>query len=148
MKLGLTALALGLAVPLTAAQPQKSNSRVIVEDGKEMTVTGCIQRNHEGAYMLTNAAGKDGVVGSYILAVSDGEDDLDDLEKHVGHRVEVAGKAADRGKGRIKVETKSEMPRPGGGKAKSESKSELQGDLAGLPYLGIKSFRMLASVCP
>ena len=93
--------------------------------------------------VLTNtvkAAGKDGATGSYILASLKGDDDeFDDLKDHVGHRVEVKGKAADKGDGRIKVETDS---------GKTETKSEMKGDLSGLPFLGVKSMRMIASVCP
>jgi hypothetical protein len=142
MKLGICGalLALALATTLGAAQ-HKSKTRIIVEDGKEMTLTGCIQRNPEGGYTLTNAAGKDGIVGSYILALLDDDDDdeLDDLKDHVGHRMEITGKAADRGEGKIRVKTDS---------GKTESKSELKGDLSGLPFLGVKSSRMIASVCP
>ena len=135
---GLTAVA--LAATMAAAQ-DKSKTRVIVEDGKEMTVTGCVQRNPDGGYTLINAAGKDGIVGSYILARLDDDDDdeLDDLKDHVGHRVEIKGKAADRGEGKIRVKTDS---------GKTESQSEVKGDLSGLPFLGVKSSRMIASVCP
>jgi hypothetical protein len=121
---------------------------VVVEDGESITVTGCLQRNADGSLTLTHSAGKDGSVGSYILAARTGEDDLDDLAKHLGHRIEVSGKAADRGNGRIKVETKNEIEGADGRKARTESKSEVKGDLGGLPYLGVKSFRMLATVCP
>lgn len=142
MKLGCVVVAsLVLAGGLVSAQDDRPKTRVIVEDGKEMTLTGCVQRNPDGALTLTNAAGKDGDVRSYILAMleRDEEDELDDLKDHVGHRVEIKGKAADRGAGRIRVKTES---------GKTETKSEVKGDLAGLPFLGVKSARMIASVCP
>jgi hypothetical protein len=150
MKLSSIAIGLLLAGSVVAAQSadKKSSTYIVVEDGEEMTLTGCVQRTAEGGFSLTNAAGKKGSVGTYMLAATDDEDDLDDLDKHLGHRVEVVGKAADKGKGRIKVHTKSEMKKAEGGNAKSETKSEVKGDLAGLPFLGIKSFRMVASVCP
>ena len=144
MKLGIFAAAAISAALVSAASAAQENdkpkSRVIVEDGKEMTITGCVGRNPDGGYTLTNAAGKDGATGSYILASLKGDDDeFDDLKDHVGHRVEVKGKAADKGDGRIKVETDS---------GKTETKSEMKGDLSGLPFLGVKSMRMIASVCP
>jgi len=151
MKLGFLFAAALLTGGFADAQDgNKSKTRIIVEDGKLITVTGCVQRSAEGGYTLTNVAGKDGVVGSYILALVDDDDDdeLEDLEKHVGHRVEISGKAADRGDGRIKVETENEVKKADGGKAKTESKTEVKGDLIGLPFLGIKSSRMVASVCP
>jgi hypothetical protein len=122
-----------------AQNTDKPKSRVIVEDGKEMTITGCVGRNPDGGYTLTNAAGKDGVAGSYILARLKDDDGFDDLKDHVGHRVEITGKAADKGDGRIRVETDS---------GKTETKSEMKGDLSGMPFLGVKSSRMIASVCP
>jgi hypothetical protein len=147
MKLGVFFATSLLACGLAAAQDTKT--RVIVEDGKEMTVTGCVQRNADGGLTLTSVAGKDGVVGSYILAmVSDDDDALDDLKDHVGHRVEIKGKAADRGDGRIRVKTESEVRKADGGKGKTETKAEVKGDLNGLPFLGVKSARMIASVCP
>jgi hypothetical protein len=115
-------------------------TKVIVEDGKEMTVTGCVERGAAGGYTLTHAAGKDGVVGSYMLARLGGADnELDKFKDHVGHRMEVKGKAADKGDGRLRIETENK---------RTESKSEVKGDLDGLPFLGVKSARMLASVCP
>ena len=144
MRLCYTALALVLASGIAIAQDvdQKSKTKVMVDEGKSTTVTGCIERNADGGFMLTNVAGKDGARGSYLLAASD-DNDLDDIHKHVGERVEITGKAADQGKGKLKVETKAE-----GTSGKTESKSEVSGDLKGLPYLGVKSFRVLASVCP
>ncbi len=145
MKLGIfAAVAISTALVstsgITAQSNDKPKTRLIVEDGKELTVTGCVGRNPDGGYTLTSAAGKDGATGSYILArLKDDDDEFEDLKDHVGHRVEIKGKAADKGDGRIKVETDS---------GKTETKSEMKGDLSGLPFLGIKSFRMLASVCP
>jgi hypothetical protein len=109
-----------------------------------------VKRNPDGGLTLTNVAGKDGKVGSYILAMADRDDDdkLDKLDDHVGHRVEISGTAADQGDGRLRVTTQSESPKAGGGKAKTQVKSEVTGDLEGLPFLGVKSSRMIASVCP
>jgi hypothetical protein len=141
MRIGLSAVGLVLAGGLALSAQDAPKTKVIVEDGKEMTVTGCVARDAEGGYTLTHAAGKDGVVGSYILArLENGEDDqLDKLKDHLGHRVEVKGKAADRGDGKLRIETENK---------RTESRSEVKGDLQGLPFLGVKSSRMLASVCP
>jgi hypothetical protein len=142
-----TIAALGLAAGAAAAQDVESKSRtkITVEEGKDVRVTGCVTRSPEGAFILSNAAGKDGVLGTYTLVPKD--DDDDDLEELVGHRVEVEGKAADKGTGRVKIETKSEVERGGGDTRKRESETEIEGDLQGLPFLGIKSIRSLSSVC-
>jgi hypothetical protein len=137
-------IAVMLACAVAAAQESdpKLKSKVKVEDGKTLTVTGCVERGSDRQYVLTNVAGKDGALGSYILAATD-DNDLEDISKHVGHRVEVTGMAADQGKGKIKVETKVE-----GTTGKTENKSEVKGDLNGLPFMGVKTLRMIASVCP
>ena len=140
MRIGFCVAAAVLAGGLALSAQDAPKTKVIVEDGKEMTVTGCVGRGADGGYTLTHAAGKDGVVGSYILARLGGEDnELDKLKDHVGHRMEVKGKAADKGDGRLRIETENK---------RTESKSEVKGDLEGLPFLGVKSARMLESVCP
>jgi hypothetical protein len=144
-KLGYAFVAMLAAGAMTAAQDleRKTQTKISVEDGKTITVTGCVHRNSDGGFTLTNVAGKDGALGSYLLA-----NDEDDLDKHVGHRVEITGKAADLGKAKVTVRTKNETKVGDGDKSKTESKSELKGDLPELPYLGVKSMRMIASVCP
>ncbi len=144
MKLGHIAIAVMLSAGLAAAQDiDKAKTKVKVDDGKDVKVTGCVERAPEGGFMLTNVASKDGALGSYLLAKAGGHDAFDDLGKHVGHRVEIEGKAADKGKGKVTVESQAE-----GTSGKTEAKSELKGDLKGLPFLGVKSIRMIASVCP
>jgi hypothetical protein len=144
-KLGCSLIAVLAACTLGAAQDleKKTQTKVSVQDGREITATGCLERNADGGYMLTNAANKDGALGSYLLASDDG-----DLKDYVGHRVEIKGKAADQGEGRIKVETKNESRVGDGDKSKTTSKAEVKGDLTGLPYLGVKSVKTIARVCP
>lgn len=147
MKLGYILASVFLATAVAGAQDvkEKTKTKVTVEDGKTITVTGCVGRSAEGGFTLTNVAGKEGAMGSYALV---GGDDNDKIDDHVGHRVEITGKAADRGKGKLKVETKTEMKVKGEDTKKTEAKSEVKGDLQGLPFLSVKSVRMLASVCP
>ena len=126
---------------------KESKTKISVDDGKEITATGCVARSGEKEFSLTNAAGKDGALGSYIL-VAEG-DDRDDLQKHLGHRVEIKGKAVDHGHGEMTVKTETEVRTEDGDKKKRESTTKVKGDdLDGLPFLGVKSVRMLAAVCP
>ncbi len=138
-------LAFAASGAITFAQDveRKSKTKITVEDGKDVTLTGCVTRSTEGGFMLSNAAGKDGASSSYILAAKDD----DDLEERVGHRVEIKGKAADKGSGKVKIESKSEVE-TNGDTRKRESKTEVEGDLQGLPFLGVKSIRTIATVCP
>jgi hypothetical protein len=137
-----TAAISGVAV-VAQAQETKSKTKITVEDGRELTLTGCVQRSGQDAFVLARAAGKDGVSTSYVLV---GED-KDDLEDYVGHRVEVQGKAADQGSGKVRIENQSEVASRSGDKRKRESRTEVEGDLEGLPFLGIESIRTLATVC-
>ena len=125
---------------------KKSKTTVSVDSGKDVTVTGCIARSGDEQFTLTSAAGKDGALGTYLLA-ADG-DERTDLAKHVGHRVEIKGKAADKGDGKLTVKTEREVKTSDGDKKKTESTTKVKGDLDGLPFLGVKSVRMLATVCP
>jgi hypothetical protein len=137
---------LGLSGALAFGQDiqTRSKTKITVEEGREVTVTGCVSRSAEGAFRLSHVANEDGALGSYTLV---GED-ADDLEDLVGHRVEVKGKAADKGTGKVEIESRSEVDDGVGDTRKRESKTEVEGDLHGLPFLGVKSVRSLASVCP
>ena len=128
------------------AQDSKTKTKITVEDGKDVTVVGCVDRSSEGHFRLSHGANKEGTVGSYLLVASG--DALDDLKDHLGHRVEIKGKAADKGDGRLKIKTESEVRTNDGDRKKRESTTSVEGALDGLPYLGVKSVRMLASVCP
>jgi hypothetical protein len=115
-------------------QTTSSKSKIQVKDGKEITVGGCLERNPGGGYLLTDSTG-----GLKYVLVTD-----DDLAKHIGHRIEVKGKAADRGDGKVKIESK--VGTSGGDK--SESKTEIKGDnMAGMRYLGLKSLKMISKTC-
>jgi len=93
-------------------------------------------------YMLTDAADKAGRVHSYMLV----SDDVD-LAKHVGHRVEIKGKAADRGDAKIETESETKTRVEHGDDKETHGKTELKGDLSGLPFLGVRSVKMIAAVC-
>ncbi len=111
----------------------KTKTKIEVTDGKEIRISGCLASNPGGGYMLTTTTGE----MKYALVTDD------NLAKHVGHRIEVRGKAADRGDGKVKMN--STVSTDGG--AKTEVKTELKGDPAEMHYLGVKSIKMLSSHC-
>jgi uncharacterized protein DUF5818 len=115
-----------------SATTTKEKTKIEVKDGKTVTVAGCLERNPDGGYMLTSREGR----SSYVLVGHD------DLSKHVGHEVEVKGKATDRGDGKLQVESK--VGTSGGDK--TEAKTTVKGDL-GARYLGVKSIKMIAASC-
>src|SRR5690348_12530499 len=71
--------------------------KVEIKDGKDVTVSGCLERDPAGGFLLTSE--ETGRM-KYMLVTND------DLAKHVGHRVEVKGKATDKGDAKMKVESK------------------------------------------
>jgi Protein of unknown function (DUF5818) len=113
----------------------QTKTKVEVKDGKDVKINGCLASNPAGGYILTNANGN----LKYELITDD------DLSKHVGHRVEVEGKAADKGDGKVKIESSVES---GGSDTKSKTETELKGsDMAGMRYLGVKSVKMISATC-
>jgi hypothetical protein len=124
----------------------KGKTTISVEDGKNLTLTGCVARSESGDFRLRHAAGKDGALGEYMLVAAG--DEREELAKHLGHRVEIKGTAADRGDGRMTIKTENETRTNNGDTRKRESTTKVEGDLNGLPFLGVKSVRMLATICP
>ena len=113
---------------------RKEKTKIEVKGGKDVTVNGCLERSSGNtAYMLTDDIGR----VKYAVVTDD------DLSKYVDHRVEVKGKAADRGDGKVKVDHKVE----GTSGETAESKVEAKGDSTLLPYLGLKSIKTIASSC-
>ena len=127
-KLGYSLIAVIAACSLAAAQDleKKTQTKLSVEDGRAIKVTGCVERNADGGYHADQCREQGRALGSYVLASGD-----DDLKDHVGDRVEINGKAADQGNGQIKVETKNESKTADGDKSKTTSKAEVKGDLKG-----------------
>ncbi len=104
-----------------------------VKDGKKVTVSGCLERNPDGGYMLTNDLG--GM--KYELVTNK------NLSKDIGRRVEVRGKATDRGDAKVKVESEVGTT---GTTDDHKAKTEMHGDL-GLRYLGVDSVKRIARSC-
>ena len=134
---GAAAIALAAAVSLSAQSgtvERTEKTKIEVKGGKDVTVTGCLARSSGSTdYVLTN----DGGTIKYAVVTDD------DLGKFVDRRVEIKGKAADKGDGKIKVERKVE----GTTGDKADVKVERDGDTTLLPYLGLKSIKALSSAC-
>ena len=111
----------------------KTKTKIDVKDGTTITLSGCLASNPGGGYILTTTSGEQ----KYALVTDD------DLSKHVGHRMEIKGKAADRGDGKVKIE--STTGTSGGDKTKVST--ELKGDSMNMNYLGVKSVKMISKSC-
>ncbi len=134
------------AAAVAAQVKTKSETKVEVKGGKEVHLTGCIEpASGPSAYMLTGVATSEKtpeIVHNYYLVGK-----TDDLEKHIGHVLEIDGKALDRGKGELDVETKTKIEREHAPDAKEKSKTEIKGDSAPLPFLDVESVKMLRASC-
>ena len=133
MKPIITACIAAICVSTAAAQSTtettRTKTKVKVDGGKEVNVVGCVAENPGGGYMLTNTTGRT----QYALVGGD------DIAKHLGHRVEVTGKATDAEHGKVKIESKEKTNRADTTHEKSEIK--------GVHALSVKSVKMLASSC-
>jgi hypothetical protein len=110
----------------------KTKTKIDVKDGKNITISGCLAPNPGGGYMLTTTRGEQ----KYVLVTDD------DLSKHIGHRLEIKGKAADRGDGKVTIESTGTS-----GSDKTTVKTELKGDSPDMNYLGVKSVKMISKSC-
>ena len=128
-------LAVAGAVALGAQSSETTTkTKIEVENGKDMKVTGCVEAGTAGGYVLTEVASKGKEMHRYTL-VSDNED----FSKVVGHRVQIEGKAADREHGKVEIKSETKVDGPA---KDTHSKSEFSG-----PYLGVKNVKSLASSC-
>ena len=145
MKLIGAAFAMAGLCALTAAAQEiktttKEKTKIEIKDGKDVTVSGCMDRSLEGRYVLTNDAG----ALKYVLVTDD------NLRKYVGRHVEVKGVATDRGDAKVRIESTTGTSGEIAGKKlddrKSRTKTEIEGDVA-MPYLGVKSIKKLSDSC-
>ena len=121
----------------------ETKSKITVEDGKDVLVTGCVAPALGGkGFILTNVADKKGALHNYKLVSADSE-----LSKHVGHRVQLSGKVTDQGDAKITVETKVKTRVEPGDDKETRGKAHVEGDEVG-NYLGVKSVKMIAAICP
>ena len=119
-----TALAISLAATCAAgmatqAQETKATktTKAEITGGRDVTVTGCLERRQNGDFTLTGARENSRrLAPSQYALVTD-----DDLSKHVGERVEIRGKAAANGSGKVSVEA--------------------------MPVLGVSSMKTLSGSC-
>jgi hypothetical protein len=137
--IGATLLAAAFPIAIaTAGQTTTAKTKVEIKDGKDVTVAGCLDRISEGRFVLTTAES-----GSlkYVLVTDE------DLDKYVGHEVEVKGKAADRGHAKVKIDEKVKTDHEDRPDTEAHSETELKGQLPDMHYLGVKSVKRLSDRC-
>jgi hypothetical protein len=140
--IGLTAMcAAGLAAQ-TQETKTTTETKTEIKGGKDVTLTGCLERRSSGDYMLTEVREKGRLdTLRYALVTSE------DLSKHVGERVEIKGKAVANGNGRVTVESKTKTEVENGKDRETKSKTEGTGGELNMPVLGMKSMKTISSSC-
>jgi len=100
-----------------------------------------VQSFEDAGYMLTDDAGQ----LKYVLVTND------NLNKYVGHMVEVKGLGSDGSDGRIEIERAVGTSGVIGGEkidgATLKQTKEVTGDV-GFPYVSVKSVKKIANACP
>src|SRR4029078_9233868 len=139
-----TALALATSVGLAAQQSTtKTQTKVDVEDGKNLTVTGCVARAPSGPGFVLTRVESGGTPSPFYALV--GEDAA--LSHHVGHLVEIRGKATDVGdEGKGEMTKKTKVEREHGDDTPTKAKTQIEGT-TDVPFLGVKSVKMLRDTC-
>jgi hypothetical protein len=142
--LGTTA-ALVVTVGLAAqSSTTKTETKVDVKNGKEVTVTGCVEASETGAgYVLTRVEPRVG--GPSAIYTLIGQDSS--VGRYLGQLVEIKGKATNIGDdGKVEVTTKTKVEREDGDDTVTKSKAEIEGPTAPA-YLGVRSVKMLRASC-
>ncbi len=142
-----TATAVCSANSYAQTNETETKSKITIKEGREVTVTGCMAPAAGGArYILTNVADKKGALHDYVLV-----SDRNDLAKHVGHRVQLRGKATDRGDAKVETETKTTTKVEGGaGHRETHGKSGDQGRRrrrSTLPWREVREDEIGAAAC-
>ena len=156
-----TVLALACGVGLSAQSAKvKSETEVSVKDGKNVTVTGCLERAVSGTgFVLTSTEGKDVESRHYLLVGKDdamvNQNDFDkalkriDVETSDYYMLGYYSSNPDptRRTRKVEVKTKTKVERENADDKETESKTQMQGDLADVPYLGVKSVKTIRESC-
>jgi hypothetical protein len=142
-------LVIGLAAICAAglsAQTQETKTttktKTEIKGGKDVTVTGCLERRPNGDYILTEARENRRTESSrYALITSE------DLSKHVGERVEIQGKAVTKGDGKVSIASKTTTEVENGKDQETKTKTESTGGALDMPFLGVKSLKTVSTYC-
>ncbi len=162
------ALAIGFAAALGAQSTPTSSQTTTGKGEHDVTVTGCLSKGAAGTYTLTNARVDDGksstttAAGATTTAGTTGSTAANaassmspamtwmlsgdsDLEKHVGHKIQVTGKSSwdPMEHGRTSTTTAA-----GSGTTAAPPSSSTSGASSSEPHLDVKSIKMVSTSCP
>lgn len=115
-----------------------TTTKIDLTGGKHVKVTGCVEAGSDGGYVLTNVFDKNGPQ-RYMLVSSNAF-----FGKHVGNRVQVEGRAADRKHGWAAIESETKTD----GVSTARVETDARSDASSMRYLGVDHMKMIAVSCP
>jgi hypothetical protein len=142
-------MAIGFASMCAAgltAQTQETKTttktKVEIKGGKDVTVIGCLERLTNGDFILTEEHENRRLEPTrYALVGSE------NLSKHVGERVEIKGKAASNGHGKVAVEAKTKTEAEHTKDQEAKTKTEGTVGAFDMPFLGVTAMKTLSASC-
>ena len=127
------------AVTLAAqATETTTTTNIQMKGGKSVTLSGCVEADSDGGYLLTHVADKAGALSSYVLVTTN-----EYFAKHIGQRVRIEGKLADRTHGRVDVTSDTNT-----NGVQSHVETDARTDPAPIRYLGPDHMKTIATYCP
>ena len=141
-------LTIGLAAMATMASAQSQGTKTTTETkteikgGKDLTVTGCVERGTGTEFLLTGIRQKDGRGPTRYSLVT-----KDDMSKHVGHRVEIHGKAVTEGEGTVTVQSKTKTEVGNNPAQETKTTTEGTSGVLPIPYLSVGTIETRSSSC-
>lgn len=114
-----------------------TTTNIQMKGGKSVTLRGCVEADPDGGYLLTHVLDNAGLPQSYVLVTTNKF-----FSTHVGQRVEVEGKLADRTHGRVEVVSDTNTDG-----AKSHVETDARHDAAAVRYLGPDRMKAIATFC-
>jgi hypothetical protein len=113
-----------------------TTTKIDLTGGRHVKVTGCVEPGPDGGYILANVADKSGTHRYMLVSGSDF------FRKHVGNRVQVEGRAADRTHGWASIQ--SDTTTDG---VRSHLETDARSDASSMRYLGADHMKMIAASC-
>ncbi len=136
-------IALAATAALGAGEPQSiettTTTKIDLTGGKHVKVTGCVEAGPDGGFVLTNVADKSSPFHRYMLVSNS-----DFFAHHVGNRVEVEGRAADRKHGWASIEQNTTSTDG----TSSHVQTNAREDASTMRYLGADHMKMVSASCP
>ena len=126
-----------------ATSERTTKTKIEIKDGKDVTVPVASRRERRERSTCSRTSPTNRRLHSYVLCRTT---PICRNTAVIGLRSKV--RPRNRGDGKIKTETKTTLKIDNGTDKETKAKSEVKGDLAGLPYLGVKSLKMVAASCP